>query len=264
MLATLHAFTGDMADAEAALAGALTDETPMATLDQREAWLARARVELAKSHPERALAIVDRLIAAATDDPQRDLPRLPQFALLRGRALAALDRPEEALAALASARDGVTARANIPLLWRIHLARFAISRSLGRRAEAATELAAAHEQAALYAGGIDDAALREAFLRRVAEHFPPLPRPSPRQAAKAAYGGLTRRERDVAALVAAGRTNREIGEALFMGERTAATHVGNILAKLDLKTRSQIAAWAQEHGLTEDGQADRRTGGQTP
>jgi predicted ATPase/DNA-binding CsgD family transcriptional regulator len=60
---------------------------------------------------------------------------------------------------------------------------------------------------------------------------------------------LTRRERDVAALVAQGQTNREIASRLVISERTADTHLQNILSKLGFSSRAQIAAWAVEHGL---------------
>jgi non-specific serine/threonine protein kinase len=53
----------------------------------------------------------------------------------------------------------------------------------------------------------------------------------------------------VAALIAQGKSNREIAAALFMGEGTVATHVSNILGKLDFNSRSQIAAWAVERRL---------------
>jgi non-specific serine/threonine protein kinase len=60
---------------------------------------------------------------------------------------------------------------------------------------------------------------------------------------------LTTRERDVAALVAHGLSNRAIGQRLFIGERTVETHVGNILNKLGCDSRAQIATWAIESGL---------------
>ena len=63
---------------------------------------------------------------------------------------------------------------------------------------------------------------------------------------------LTAREREVAVLVARGLTNREIATELVIAERTADTHVSNLLGKLGAKTRSQIAAWAVEHDLRPD------------
>jgi DNA-binding CsgD family transcriptional regulator len=61
--------------------------------------------------------------------------------------------------------------------------------------------------------------------------------------------GLTPRERQVLALVAEGRTNREIGEVLFMAEKTASVHVSRILAKLDVRSRTEAAAVAHRMGL---------------
>jgi non-specific serine/threonine protein kinase len=61
-------------------------------------------------------------------------------------------------------------------------------------------------------------------------------------------GPLTRREREVAALIARGLTNRQIAEALFIAERTADTHVEHILAKLGLGSRTQVATWVVEQG----------------
>lgn len=63
---------------------------------------------------------------------------------------------------------------------------------------------------------------------------------------------LTPRERDVLALVAQGLPNRAIGDALGITERTARTHVSNILAKLGLTSRTQAALYAVEQGLDID------------
>jgi pimeloyl-ACP methyl ester carboxylesterase/DNA-binding CsgD family transcriptional regulator len=68
--------------------------------------------------------------------------------------------------------------------------------------------------------------------------------------------GLTRREREVAALVARGLTNRQIADALSIGERTVHTHVSNLLGKLSLATRAQVATWATAHGLRASDAAD--------
>jgi DNA-binding NarL/FixJ family response regulator len=63
--------------------------------------------------------------------------------------------------------------------------------------------------------------------------------------------GLTAREREVLVLVAAGRTNRLIGEELFMSEKTASVHVSRILAKLGVSTRGEAGSVAHKLGLDE-------------
>jgi DNA-binding CsgD family transcriptional regulator/tetratricopeptide (TPR) repeat protein len=62
--------------------------------------------------------------------------------------------------------------------------------------------------------------------------------------------GLTRRERQVLALLTTGATNREIGTTLYMAEKTASVHVSRILAKLNVRSRGQAAAAAHRLGLT--------------
>jgi DNA-binding NarL/FixJ family response regulator len=61
--------------------------------------------------------------------------------------------------------------------------------------------------------------------------------------------GLTPRERQVLELVARGATNREIGAELFMAEKTASVHVSRILAKLDVRSRTEAAGVAHRLGL---------------
>ncbi|WP_232665927.1 response regulator [Pseudonocardia sp. TRM90224] len=62
-------------------------------------------------------------------------------------------------------------------------------------------------------------------------------------------GALTSRERDVLALVAQGRSNQEIADELVISERTARTHVSNVLRKLQLASRTQAALVAVSQGL---------------
>ncbi|GGZ79118.1 response regulator transcription factor [Streptomyces subrutilus] len=64
-------------------------------------------------------------------------------------------------------------------------------------------------------------------------------------------GTLTDREREVLALIADGRSNREIARALVLSEKTVKTHVSNILMKLDVSDRTQAALWAVRHGITD-------------
>ncbi len=65
-------------------------------------------------------------------------------------------------------------------------------------------------------------------------------------------GRLTHREAEVAAMIAQGRSNREIARALVITEGTAANHVQHILNKLGLHSRAQIAAWAVERGIGQE------------
>ena len=61
--------------------------------------------------------------------------------------------------------------------------------------------------------------------------------------------GLTPRELDVLRLLVEGRSDREIGEALFIGTRTVQTHVANVFAKLGVNARAEAAAVAVRRGL---------------
>jgi DNA-binding NarL/FixJ family response regulator len=61
--------------------------------------------------------------------------------------------------------------------------------------------------------------------------------------------GLTAREGDVLALVAAGRTNRQIADALMLSQKTVERHLSNVFTKLDVTTRTAAARFAFEHGI---------------
>jgi non-specific serine/threonine protein kinase len=64
---------------------------------------------------------------------------------------------------------------------------------------------------------------------------------------------LTRRESEVAQLVARGLTNREVAAQLYLSVRTVEVHVDRILTKLGFHTRTQLAAWAHAQGLLSQG-----------
>ena len=70
-----------------------------------------------------------------------------------------------------------------------------------------------------------------------------------RRAAPQAAGGLSAREVQVLRLVAAGKTNRAIADALAISEKTVARHVSNIFTKLGLSTRAAATAYAYQHNL---------------
>jgi DNA-binding CsgD family transcriptional regulator len=67
-------------------------------------------------------------------------------------------------------------------------------------------------------------------------------RPGGRAAASDGVGLLSEREREVAALVAAGRTNGEIAAALHLSEKTVANHLTRIFEKLGISSRAALAA----------------------
>jgi DNA-binding CsgD family transcriptional regulator len=60
-------------------------------------------------------------------------------------------------------------------------------------------------------------------------------------------GALTRREIEIARLVARHKSNREIGEALRISDRTVGTHLANIYTKLGIKSRGELADYVREH-----------------
>lgn len=64
---------------------------------------------------------------------------------------------------------------------------------------------------------------------------------------------LTERENEIIQLVAQGRSNHEIAQELFISEKTVKTHVSNILGKLNLSDRTQLAIYAIKHGLVDLG-----------
>ncbi len=100
-----------------------------------------------------------------------------------------------------------------------------------------------------------DAVVAPSTTRRLIDQFAPLlltaEGPAP-----AALAGLTEREREVLVLVAHGLSNAEIAGKLFVAEATVKTHVGRILAKLDLRDRVQAVVYAYENGLVKAGHAD--------
>ncbi len=101
--------------------------------------------------------------------------------------------------------------------------------------------------AAWLAGEIESLAAR-ARLRLDAADVEPGGRPQAGDDGDDPFG-LTPRERQVLALVSAGATNREIGKQLYMAEKTASVHVSRILAKLDVRSRTEAAGVAHRLGL---------------
>ena len=158
--------------------------------------------------------------ARGADDPERWATAVAEWSALGRPYRAAQAQRRQAEAQLAAGdRDGAAVTA---------LAALAAARQIG---------------AAWLASEVEGFALR-ARLRLERE---------PAEAAPAQDGedpfGLTARERQVLALLASGRTNREIGAELYMAEKTASVHVSRILSKLDVRSRTEAAALAHRVGL---------------
>jgi DNA-binding NarL/FixJ family response regulator len=64
-------------------------------------------------------------------------------------------------------------------------------------------------------------------------------------------GSLTSREQEIAGLLAQGLSNKAIAQSLVIAQRTAENHVANIMVKLELTSRSQVAAWVAEQRGTD-------------
>jgi non-specific serine/threonine protein kinase len=82
-----------------------------------------------------------------------------------------------------------------------------------------------------------------------AEKPAPGEEPAPPSAPSDGTQILTRREREVAELIATGRSNREIAETLVVSVKTVETHVEHIFRKLGVQNRAEVAVWAAQHGL---------------
>jgi DNA-binding NarL/FixJ family response regulator len=98
-----------------------------------------------------------------------------------------------------------------------------------------------------------DSVVAPSTTRRLIDQFAAL-LPGGEQPAPGELAELTDREREVLTLVAQGLSNSEIAKQLFVSEATVKTHVGRVLAKLDLRDRVQAVVYAYEHGLVRAGQ----------
>jgi ATP/maltotriose-dependent transcriptional regulator MalT len=167
--------------------------------------------------------------------------------LIEAHVLLAQEEPQKAASA-ALAAASVAKEAGAPL-WEGRcrtLAGEALAAE-GKADEARAELRrAADDLDARGAAGYRDAALR--ILRQLGER----PRPAPAAAAPTDEAGelaaLTPREREVAALVAEGRTNRQIGAQLHLSEKTIEKHVSSAMAKLGVTSRTGIARLVEREG----------------
>jgi DNA-binding CsgD family transcriptional regulator len=164
------------------------------------------------------------------------LPVQQGVVLLTAARVAALDDPA---LALSLAEDATKAFAEGGARLEIAESRLfagTMSAQLGHREQALTELSAAADEFAA-CGARRMHAQAAAALRKLGKRVP-----SFKAARQRGQAGLTSRERDVARLVAAGRTNKQIARELVISLKTVETHVGHILAKLGVPNRSAAVA----------------------
>jgi DNA-binding NarL/FixJ family response regulator len=146
-----------------------------------------------------------------------------------GLVLLAEHHLDEAVVALRAAVEDWSAHLRRPVVGSLHVALAQALLATGDRAGAQVAVREALDHLARWPGWRRDRA--EALAERLAG------------AALRPVGELTARESEVAALIAEGLTNGQLAERLFISPKTAAVHVSNILAKLGLATRAEIAAW---------------------
>jgi DNA-binding CsgD family transcriptional regulator len=261
-LAELRIRQGRVEEAEALLEGCDPDADTVRPL--AKVYLARGDAELARDVLERALDEVDRTSTSAA----------PLLALLVDASLAA-GSEERAVAAAEQLRE-CARRHPIPYLQataaladgRICVARGSgdasacLRTALAEFARAQLPMEAARTRLELAAALIDerpDVARSEA--RAALAVFERLPAPRQVDAAaallrslgvrasptKRGSGVLTRRESEVLELIGRGLSNPEIADRLYISRKTVEHHVGNILAKLGLRSRAEAAAYTARH-----------------
>ena len=239
--------------------------------DKPSAAAITAEVLTAQGHPDRAAAVLQARLAAL-DGHESEIPVLAAGLVdawlacgnLAAAAAAAQflrsasPRQHPQTTALISRAEGLLAASNGDAELAERRLRAAVSgfegldlpfhaarsrRELARAvADSDRSLAIVEANRALHQlqrlGAVRDAAETAACLRELGVAT----KPGPRQ-----HGMLTRREQDVLDHVRAGLTNPEIAAQLFVSRKTVAHHVSSILTKLNLKTRSEAAAYAATH-----------------
>ena len=202
--------------------------------------LVETLVRLDASDADSQLGAAEQMVAASEQYATR-----PQVLRARGLLLHRQGDLDGALVALAASADAA----------RSQHARIQLGRTLDIQADVARQrgnvvlAGAAEAELARVVDSIGPEVITLAWARRVRATVASTAASPAVGSANKALRMLTRREREVARLVARGLTNRQIASALVIAEGTAGVHVDHILSKLGFRSRAQVAAWAVEHGL---------------
>lgn len=253
LLASTLVLSGKVLPAQALVSEALAPDTPMQMQVQRLTWFAQAEVALAQGDASTALRIAQELTVAAQNLPSGEV--IPKLAWLQGQALVKLGNLEAAISILRAGLLAARQQQTPSLEWRILLALGNALHMQRKRPEANQAFADARTILDKIAGELGDTALSRNLLNQALSAVPVPAPPTPNQVAKQNAGGLTAREREVAQLVAAGKSNQEIATQLFVGIRTVEAHITRILDKLAFSSRVQIAAWVIEQGRGRHGES---------
>jgi ATP/maltotriose-dependent transcriptional regulator MalT len=219
----------------------------------------RALLRLQQGDAAGAATMARSAVAAVGADPLR---RAPVCAAVVEIALAA-GRLEDGAAAESELAATATRYATSGLEATAATARGAVLLAEGRAADALPVLRDAcrrwHELGAVYDAARTSLQLAEAYralgdevsaAAEVAKAQATFERLGARRPAPEPPDGLTRRECEVLALVAEGRSNLQIGEALYISDRTVARHLTNIFHKIGVTSRTQAARYALDRGLS--------------
>jgi DNA-binding CsgD family transcriptional regulator len=191
----------------------------------------------------RHLGEIDRLLAAAAQRP-------PDTRTVRDRALLALCDAErariEGTTTSAAWRHAIEALDSLGAIAQRAYARVRLAETLLREGGERREAADALDEAVNLLSAAPRSPIRT--LAEQVAHRARLrlaePSPEPAKAGSQQGYGLTEREADVLRLLAEARTNREIGEALFISPKTASVHVSSIMRKLGVRRRADAARLA--------------------
>jgi DNA-binding CsgD family transcriptional regulator len=244
---------GYLERAEAVLGTLPSDAVATRTFSERWAMFGQAQLALTRGDPMLALALVDRVTATSLDDAASSAAPLPtptpRVALLRAAALTGLQRYPEAEALLLRTRDVLRWQGARSMVWRCELALADLFEASGRRDEAQRTYQVSWQALESIAAGLAaHPTLRDQLVQRALRRFPRgYRRTASTVTPSGRLGVLTRREHEIASLIATGQTNREIAGVLVLGERTIETHVSNVLNKLGLGSRREVARWVEEH-----------------
>ena len=246
-LALAYVLRQEFPRAEEVLKAVMPREYQPSNLGERQVARTWGELALAQGEPTMALHIAEQLIVSAPGDVHQQ--PIPHLLALKGEALIALKRLEEAARVLEDAKLGAEQRQAPSVLWRVHGALGQVYHLLKREEQVQRECSASREIIAKLAETIDQTYLREHFVQAALQTLPSEKPLLSRRAMVEKSGGLTEREIEVLRAVAQGLTDIQVAEQLVISHRTVHSHLNSIYSKLGITSRSAATRYAIEHDL---------------